>query len=533
MSITRVHEDRLDTFFETLQDELTSVHHRTLARGFAVERLRSRARKRAEYVNPGLSKLAMDKFIEINDSVKSIRINRTDPVFRDARHYITVVLERFTKSLYPEEIQNPLEMSFLWDHWRYGPGASNGVRGTHTADKISQPMTCTKLSEPFVRKLRSTNPYFVCYDALNERATLTVNGSRLATVPKNRDTDRTIAIEPSGNMSLQLAAGLYLEGALRSVGLDIRRQQPVNQGLALRGSIDGSLATIDLSSASDMISIDLVRAVMPDQWFSLLCHLRSGVIEVPGHGETQLYMISTMGNGFTFPLMTLIIAALIYGYRAQRGGPTLYLDWTSTAVFGDDIIIPADEYVGFVDVLESAGLVVNKDKSYSEGPFRESCGGDYYNGYDVTPFYVRSLRSVPDIYVALNQLMSWSGKHQVCLPRSFRCLIQMLDGKVLLVPEWMGDFQGLRSAQCPAQYTYLSVQSQRKVLKDPFFEMMLACGGYIEPSGSHLVYVPRPKAVKYVVRKARLPRGYLDGWDPLSRARSSSIWISMLIEILM
>jgi hypothetical protein len=532
MSDVKGYEGRLDTFFETLQDELSSVHISSLAGRFAVERLRTRARKRADYVDNSLSAKAIDEFVAINESVRSIRIDRSDPVIKDAKHFITVVLERFTKSMYPEEIQNPLVMDFLWDNWRFGPGTSNGVLGTHTAEKISQPMTCTKLSEPFVRKLRSLNPYFVCKDAGCERGILVVNGSRLATVPKNRDTVRTIAIEPSGSMALQLAAGMYLEGALRSIGLDIRKQQPINQALALRGSISGDLATIDLKSASDMISVDLVRALFPDSWFSLLCHLRSSVIEVPGHGQKQLYMISTMGNGFTFPLMTLIIAALIYGFRAQRGGPTLFLDWSDTAVFGDDVIIPSSEYAGFVDVLGRAGLIVNLDKSFSAGPFRESCGGDFYDGVDVTPFYVRSLRQPHNIYVALNQLMSWSGKHELCLPRSTRYLLALLGGNVRLVPEWYSDFQGLRTAQCPTHFTYLSLVVPKRRLKDESFLVPLACGGYVESSGPNVMYTPRPKAVRSVVRKARLPRGYLDGHDPLTRSWSASRWISMLIEIL-
>jgi len=532
MSEVKGYEDILDGFFKTLEDELSSSRSPTLAGQFAIERLRTRARKRADYVDNSLSDRAMVDFIAINESVKSIRIDRTDPVIRDAKHFITYVLERYTSSLYPEEVQNPLVLDFLWDHWRFGPGASNGIRGTHTADKISQPMTCTKLSEPFVRKLRSQNPYFACKDAHSERGILVVNGSRLSTVPKNRDTMRTIAIEPSGSMALQLAAGMYLEGSLRSIGLDIRSQQPINQALAKRGSISGDLATIDLKSASDMISVDLVRSLFPDSWFRLLCHLRSSEIEVPGHGQKQLYMISTMGNGFTFPLMTLVIAALIYGFRAQRRGPTLFIDWSSTAVFGDDIIIPSDEYVGFVDVLGKAGLIVNHDKSYSAGPFRESCGGDYFEGYDVTPFYVRSLRGIHNTYVALNQLLEWCGKHKLCLPRSFRYLLARLGGNVRLVPEWCGDFQGLRTAQCPTHYTYLSIQVHKKKLLDDFFVMPLACGGYIESSGSHVIYTPRPKSIKCVVRKSRLPRGYLDGRDPLTRSWSASRWISMLIEII-
>jgi hypothetical protein len=249
-------------------------------------------------------------------------------VIANAKHFITVMLERFTTSLDPLSIQSTLEVSFLYDNWRYGPGASNGVKGTHTADKIVQDMTCTARCEPLVLRLRSTNPYFVAFDGRKGvSGTRQIRGSRLSTVPKNEDTERTIAIEPSGNMCLQLAAGSYLEGVLRYIGLDIRSQQPKNKAMACRGSLDDSIATIDLSSASDRISLDLVRALMPEKWVALLETLRSPEIAVRSGSSSQeewveLNMISTMGNGFTFPLMTLLIVALIYAYRCTRGGPT-------------------------------------------------------------------------------------------------------------------------------------------------------------------------------------------------------------------
>jgi hypothetical protein len=366
--------------------------------------------------------------------------------------------------------------------------------------------------------------------------TTVVDGSRLETVPKNQDTARTIAIEPSGGMALQLAAGLYLQGALQSVGLDIRTQEGKNQALARAGSIDGSLSTIDLKSASDMISIDLVRALLPPEWFRLLCIIRSDVIEVSGHGSIRLNMISTMGNGFTFPLMTLILSSLIYGFRAQRRGPNLFIDWSKTAVYGDDIIIPTSEFAGFCEVLESVGLVVNTDKSYCSGSFRESCGGDYFEGYDVTPFYVTSLSTIPETYVAMNQLLGWCGRHKVCLSASIVFLRELLGREPRLVPEWMGDPQGLRTAQCPKKYSYLSEVKISEAHVESHFSLPLICGGYISPSGPDMVFVPRPhRGVKarYKVRESRLPRGYLDGSDPLIRDRSTTHWVSLLVDIFM
>lgn len=459
-------------------------------------------------------------------------------ILANARYYITTVLERYTSSFDELSIQRPLELSFLYDNWRFGPGASHGIKGSHTADKISQEMTCTALCEPLVLRLRRTNPYFQASDSLNGvSGTMQIRGSKLSTVPKNEDTERTIAIEPSGNMCLQLAAGYYLEGALRYIGLDIRSQQPKNKAMACRGSLDNSVATIDLSSASDRISLDLVRALMPPVWYDLLVKLRSPEILVERQGQeeewVELNMISTMGNGFTFPLMTLIIVALIYGYRCTRSGPTLFVDWTNTCVYGDDIIIPTSEYSLAVDTLTRAGFVVNSDKSFCDGPFRESCGGDFLNGVDITPFYVKSLSNELDVYVVINQVLDWSGREKLFLPKTLALLRTMLRGRPHLVPEWLNPDQGIKTSWCPRRYTYLSALPRMRKLKQLTFAMPLAVGGYINQVGGGLFYVPRSnQPPKARVRRSRLPNGYLDGWDAGYRSHQVSSFIATQVSIM-
>lgn len=537
-------EERLTAFFNTLLEEL-------LADGpqkFGVQRQVQRARKRARFLREDLRDLAIDDFLSLNERVGEIQ--KISPpsqvldkrVLNNARYFITNVLERYTSSFDELAIQQPLEISYLLSNWRFGPGASNGVKGTHTVDKIYQDMTCTALCEPLVLKLRKSNPYFLARDGLlGVSGTRQIEGSRLTTVPKNEDTERTIAIEPSGNMCLQLAAGMYLEGALRHIGLDIRNQQQKNIAMAKRGSISGELATLDLKSASDMISIDLVRALMPSAWFDLLMKLRSPEITIPCDGkarevgiQVELNMISTMGNGFTFPLMTLIIVALIYGYRCTRGGPNLYIDWTNTCVFGDDVIIPVHEYAGFVDVLTKAGLVVNLDKSFSDGAFRESCGGDFLNGVDVTPFYVKSLTNEADVYVAINQVLNWGNREQLRLHRTLTLLRSFIGGKPHLVPEWLNPDQGILTSGCSKRYTYLSIVQENNRLPEGAerFSMSLAIGGYVSSLGDELFYLPRSnKPPRVKVRRSRLPNGFLDGWDPGYRSQLATACVASLTAI--
>lgn len=553
----KLREARLSSFFTVLESELSEVSANVESTSFAVGRQLSRARKRARFIgNRDRKELAIQGFSAANQQVlKHVCANASNSgayhtcglpneLVSNARHFIERALWNYTSSWVDDAVQTSLDLDLLFDFWRFGPGTSNGVLGTHAAQKISQNFTCTLSAYPLCYLLRRRNVYFSSFDG-NESTGLTlVRGSRLSTVPKNEETERTIAIEPSGNMALQLAAGMYLEGALRYIGLDIRSQQEKNKLAAKYGSIENSLATIDLKSASDMISLELVRALLPADWYSLLLRLRSSEIEMPDGSYQELHMVSTMGNGFTFPLMTLVITAIIYAVRCTTGNPRNRIDWTKTWVFGDDIIIPSSEYSAVCTALEQAGLVVNHDKSFSDGPFRESCGGDYYKGVDVTPFYVKDLAQPSDVYVALNQVLEWSAKVKIMLPKTVTLLKSFLDDKVFLVPEWHGASEGVRCSSGPARYKYLKPNMRKRkvplelrrqdgsLVANPF-TMMLACGGYIEQIGSHLFYVPRCDYTQYVVRKLRRPKGYLSGADPLSRSAEVTSWIDTQVAILL
>lgn len=530
MKVT-VNKDRLLAFFNTMSAEI-SLSHGDAAHSYAVNRQIMRMRKRAQLGDSDLlAKKAVDKFVSINDTVKVFSLSLDEDIVSNAREFIETALWRFTTKFSPDSIQESLDLRWLYDNWKFGPGASNGVTGTHACKKIVQPFTSTSQATRYVSWLRESNPYFRSYDG-NGNGIVVTSGSRLTTVPKNEDTERTIAIEPLGNMALQLAAGTYLEGTLRMIGLDIKDQQPKNKAMARRGSIDGSLATIDLASASDSISIPLVRALFPKKWFELLMDLRSPVTTLPDGRVVEMHMMSTMGNGFTFPLMTFIFVSLIYALRCRRRGPRLFIDWSNTCVFGDDIIVPTREYEALCNILEKAGFSVNKEKSFSSGPFRESCGGDYFEGHDVTPFYVKSLRNDSEIYVAINQLLKWSGTHKVCVTSSLRLLVSYLKRGPYLVPEWMDPSEGILTSQCPRRYKYLSAKPIPSEHKRGHFDMMLAVGGYITEDRSGVFFTERSAKVRLNTCKARLPNGYLDGWCPDRGSPSASSWVALMVSLI-
>lgn len=225
-------------------------------------------------------------------------------------------------------------------------------------------------------------------------------GNELFTVPKNSKIDRVAAKEPDLNMFAQKGIGNFIRSRLRSQGVDLN-DQTVNQSLAKIGSRDNVLATIDLSSASDTVCHSLVHRLLPEQWYDLLDTCRSRRTRVDGVYH-ELNMFSSMGNGFTFELESLIFWALARGIAYLKGIRG------RINVYGDDIIVPSQMYPMMEKFLSYFGFIMNKDKSFGKGPFRESCGKHYFQGCDVTPFFLRHpIEHQSQLILFLNQLTNW------------------------------------------------------------------------------------------------------------------------------
>lgn len=227
-----------------------------------------------------------------------------------------------------------------------------------------------------------------------------VRGNVMFTVPKTSVIDRVAAKEPDLNMFAQKGVGNFIRKRLRLTGIDLNNQA-INRILARRGSKDGTLATLDLSSASDTVTTALVARLLPPAWFSLLDDLRCDITIIDGV-EHKNSMFSSMGNGFTFELESLIffsIARAVSYMTGVRG---------RISVYGDDLIVPSLLAPRLVKALLWCGFKVNTEKSFWTGSFRESCGGHYDSGSDVTPFYVKSpISSVIHLIHFLNRLRAW------------------------------------------------------------------------------------------------------------------------------
>jgi hypothetical protein len=223
--------------------------------------------------------------------------------------------------------------------------------------------------------------------------------SKLITVPKNSTSRRTITVEPCALQFVQqginalLRKNISLCSVLRC-SLDLTDQSK-NQKLALEGSRTGAWATLDLKSASDLLSVKLVDTVFRHRPRLLdalkICRsteVRSGTKSQP------LQKYAGMGNATTFPVQSIVfavlaIASLLDGDGKYPSFRNVVRAARNVRVYGDDIIVPSKHSHLTMDWLTDFGLAVNFNKSFTTGNFRESCGVDAYKGVEVTPMYVR------------------------------------------------------------------------------------------------------------------------------------------------
>lgn len=299
-----------------------------------------------------------------------------------------------------ERLLGEFDLDALISNCSFGPGASTSLsrRCGDAYYKFGNPNPqATPLMRPYVNALTKWAPNW------NPQVEY-VHGSRITTVPKNAKTDRLIAIEPDINMFFQKGMGKLIRARLRSrAGLLLPDAQRRNAELARLGSTDGELATVDLSMASDTISYEVVKELLPPIWFDHLNRMRSHFCYVDGEIH-HLHKFSSMGNGFTFELETLIFWAISSSVLSLTGSRDRRL-----SVYGDDIILPSTAVASLKSVLADFGFSLNDSKSFWTGPFRESCGKHYFRGVDVSPFFIRSpLVSFRDVFKVLNLIHIWS-----------------------------------------------------------------------------------------------------------------------------
>lgn len=247
---------------------------------------------------------------------------------------------------------------------------------------------------------------------------------KVITVPKTLKTPRIIAIEPThmqyvqqGMMEMFVKA-IERSDSLSGAFIGFTDQEP-NRILARKGSMGLGLATLDLSEASDRVStlhVEDLFANYPSIYRGVMA-CRSSKAEVPGFGLQTLSKYASMGSALTFPIEAMVFLTIVFlGIEAALGKPLteeLIREFRGQVrVYGDDIIVPVEFARSVARSLQDFGLVVNERKSFWTGKFRESCGGDYYDGFDVTvvkcrmsmPQSRKDVREIESLVSLRNQL---------------------------------------------------------------------------------------------------------------------------------
>lgn len=274
----------------------------------------------------------------------------------------------------------------LSEHCGFGKGATFDTPRTRGDVYFKmgnlRPTATRGAIRPFAETLASFPSWEAYYASMGGAIKLS-RGARIDTVPKDSKQERVIGVEPHCNVFLQKGVGSVVRKCLKKFGIDLNHGQRLHQDLARQGSITGELATIDLSSASDSISLAVAFDLLPIDLFGLLLDLRSPEYLLDGEWHT-CHKLSGMGCGFTFEVESLLFWGLAAACCEVVG-----VAGRAARVYGDDIIVPTQACNLLFQALEYAGFTVNDEKSYTTGKFRESCGGQYYNGFDVTPVYCR------------------------------------------------------------------------------------------------------------------------------------------------
>lgn len=346
----------------------------------------------------------------------------------------------------------------LLDQLRHGPGATSDKRGNDSIliEKFVPPIGTTRQAAPAVISAIVGNHQWLeslCKDPDSKMLQLIisldcwppktqeelvdrwfqygvlklVDMSRICFVPKNSETLRTTEPQATGLIFYQLAIDKQIRSKLLRIGVDLRTQEK-NRELARRATKDG-LVTIDLSGASDCISLALLK-LFPPKWrrfVQLLRHSRGGIERIKRYVPFE--KVSAMGNGFTFSLETVIFCSVIAAI-VEEHGETFGDNLHSIAVYGDDIIVHEKFAHDVIALLYHIGFSVNKKKTFMFGPIRESCGHDFYEGFRIDrPTLSRNPREIWEVIRDYNLLFDWEQRTGIALKKTRDYLVSLIPVK--------------------------------------------------------------------------------------------------------
>lgn len=380
--------------------------------------------KKMDYEDPAMDSTALRGWKQVEERLCELELPVN--VVNDLRH-----------------IQRRLLSCYKFNPWsvKFGPGAvaEKGIRGSI---KKSNNILChPRLDRLLTHRHRSGEGYvrgdgslldgiFPDVEKWDKAGRCSGDVSELLFAPKDVTKSRSICKEPNSFMWAQQAVCASLVTAFKEghmAKISNLADQSINRKLALYGSYTTEIDTIDLSSASDSVSVQLVREIMPANVLHDLLATRTSKVRLPDGEVVSVRKFAPMGSAVCFPTQCLVFASVVIlsalqeseGFAIGDTRTVLASNWSNFdqvldtlfaerpgyykgrtyqpfAVYGDDIAVDTRLTTRVVHLLTVLGFEVNSSKSFTAGQaFRESCGGYYWNGEDVTPLRFSVMRDVP------------------------------------------------------------------------------------------------------------------------------------------
>jgi hypothetical protein len=412
-------------------------------------------------------RMAMSEYVQCEKEVKIATSNLDSLDFKEfermSQLLFSGIFSRVDSDVYYEECIP-----------KHGPGATaDKLRGN---GKFVQRTWTTRLEEVFhygnflFPNVSHFAEHWETIDHLEPEAEQPV---KVISVPKTQKTPRIIAIEPTCMQYMQQAV---LDRFLDRIGSDFLisnligfDDQVPNQSLASEGSLRGNLATLDLSDASDRVSNQLVRALFSNQ-----PHLRAAVeatrsrkADVPGHGVVRLSKFASMGSALTFPIEAMVFLTLCFlgiesELNTQFTNRLQLADYIGQVrIYGDDIIVPVDSVHSVIHSLEHFGARVGASKSFWIGKFRESCGKEYYDGFDVSIVKVR--RVFPRSRKDASEVISLVSLRNQLYKAGYWKTVKRLDDRIMRILKWFPYVSSSSSAL--GRISFLGYDTERECEK--------------------------------------------------------------------
>lgn len=213
--------------------------------------------------------------------------------------------------------------------------------------------------------------------------------TRVVAVPKDATKVRMISAEPLSMQFLQqgLMRWFYQRFERIEGNPFPLKDQRIQQMRAQQGSLitqwgrRTQACTIDLSNASDTVKCLHVRLFFPEAWRELLFSLRSEYARFPGGAEFPLETFAPMGSAICYPVECIVFYAVAKAACRLTREEGEAMDCSAV---GDDLIVPAYAYSYTIDLLSRLAFQPSVGKCCGPNTrFRESCGGDFWDGAPV------------------------------------------------------------------------------------------------------------------------------------------------------